>query len=198
MYVQQNLFTSICVYIKITKIITYQQMQFSATSWSGSFDWATCIEFDFSALISSRRWWPHSIFDFSRHCHKCLLYIRSIFSRCFKERNTQLIRILLKKIFINTNNMLNWKLFLNYLGSGKINDLLCCQITFISYKQFVDVVACVTIDFFKPLFNVIKRLLICTIVNHDYSMCPPIITGCNSPEPFLSCSIPLELVKIAL
>ena len=49
-------------------------------------------------------------------------------------------------------------------------------VTFVANKQLVDRFACISIDFLKPLFNVVERLLICDVVNHDDAMCAAIIT----------------------
>ena len=63
-----------------------------------------------------------------------------------------------------------------YLRSCIVDDLLCGQITFVANKQLVDRFAGISIDFLKPLFDVVKRLLICDVVNHDDAMCAAIIT----------------------
>jgi len=62
------------------------------------------------------------------------------------------------------------------LGCGVVNHFLCGQVEFVADKQFVDVVAGITVDFLKPLLNVVERLLIGAVINHDDAMCSSVIT----------------------
>ena len=64
----------------------------------------------------------------------------------------------------------------NYLCSCIIDYFLCGQITFVADKQLVDGFAGISIDLLKPLFDVVERLLICHIINHNDSVCASVVT----------------------
>ena len=64
----------------------------------------------------------------------------------------------------------------SYLCSCIIDDLFCGQITFVAHQQLVDGFARISIDFLKPLFDIVERLLICHIVDNDDTVCSAVVT----------------------
>ena len=65
---------------------------------------------------------------------------------------------------------------MSYLCSCIIDDLFCGQITFVAHQQLVDGFARISIDFLKPLFDIVERLLICHIVDNDDTVCSAVVT----------------------
>lgn len=77
------------------------------------------------------------------------------------------------------------------LCNSVFNDLLVFHITLVAYKQLVDALCGVTVNFLQPLFDVIERVHIRHVVNHADSMSASVVGGCDGSESFLASCIPL-------
>lgn len=77
------------------------------------------------------------------------------------------------------------------LCNSVFNDLLVFHIAFVAYKQLVDALCGVTVDFLQPLLDVIERVHVCHVVNHADSMSASVVGGCDGSESFLASCIPL-------
>lgn len=50
---------------------------------------------------------------------------------------------------------------------GVIDNFLGGQITLVADQQFIDIFACISLDFLQPLLNIVEGLLIRAIVNYN-------------------------------
>lgn len=109
---------SLLHFASLTLVKRDATLQFSATSGFRRFDWTPMFYLHLVGWIArSARWWAHSKFDFSGHCHKSLLYIHRIFGRRFQKWYAELIGIFLfttkynytMRIVINLNKLQNIK-----------------------------------------------------------------------------------------
>lgn len=80
---------------------------------------------------------------------------------------------------------------LSHFGCGVIDDLFGAQVTFVTNQELVDVFACIAIDFLEPLFDIVERLLVSTVVDDNDTMGTSVVTRRNCPESFLASSVPL-------
>ena len=91
------------------------------------------------------------------------------------------------------------------LCGGEIHNFLCCQICLVANKQFVHVLAGISVDFLEPLLHVVERLLgyrqhakqnfanqVCYVVHNDDTMRSTVVARCDGAESFLSSSVPLN------
>lgn len=154
----------------------------SAAPGLSIFNWTTLIDFHLACCFGCTWWWTNAIFNFSRHGHESLFHIGSIFSRGFKEWNSQTIGKFLQKF--SRIFKIKWKIqqgydFETYRSCSMIDNFLCGQITLIANQKLVHIFASITFNFFEPLFHVVERFLICAIVHYDNAMSTTIIRRCN-------------------
>ena len=78
-----------------------------------------------------------------------------------------------------------------YFGSSVIDDFLCAQVAFVANKELVNILTSVTINFLKPLFHIVERLLVSAVVHYNNAMSTTVVTGSDSSKSLLACCIPL-------
>lgn len=57
-----------------------------------------------------------------------------------------------------------------YLGCLGGDNFLGSQIAFVSNKELIDIITCISIDFIQPLLDIVETLLISHIVNYLVSV----------------------------
>ncbi len=67
----------------------------------------------------------------------------------------------------------------SYLSCVEFHSSFVCQITLVAYQQLVNILAGVSVNFLQPLFNVVKRNLICNIIYNYNSMGSSVIATCD-------------------
>jgi len=60
-----------------------------------------------------------------------------------------------------------------------VNDLLRGHVTFVANQQFVDIFTGITVDFSKPLANIVERLLSIDTITTQNLKCSEIPTAAN-------------------
>ncbi len=93
---------------------------------------------------------------------------------------------------VEQQNPMTFNINYHYICSLKIDNLLFSQIALISNKQFVDTFGCISINFLKPLLDIVEGFLISNIINDNNAMSSAIVRGSDGSESFLSCGIPLK------
>ena len=112
----------------------------------------------------------HSRLDLTGHGQKGLFDIGGCLGRSLEELNTKGVSKLL-----------------SLLGR---NNTLSGQIGLVTHKQLVDVFCRISINFVKPLLDIVEGLLVRDIVHHNDSMGTTVIRRGNRTETFLSSGIP--------
>eukprot|EP00295_Goniomonas_pacifica_P035461 CAMPEP_0175952210 /NCGR_PEP_ID=MMETSP0108-20121206/30620_1 /TAXON_ID=195067 ORGANISM="Goniomonas pacifica, Strain CCMP1869" /NCGR_SAMPLE_ID=MMETSP0108 /ASSEMBLY_ACC=CAM_ASM_000204 /LENGTH=234 /DNA_ID=CAMNT_0017278537 /DNA_START=113 /DNA_END=818 /DNA_ORIENTATION=- len=146
---------------------------------------ATTLLLDPLSLANLDRWGLgggilcHPVLDLGGHGNESLLDVGGLLRAGLQKRNA----LLLCKL----------------LGSGKIDDLLCGQVTLVSNKHLVDFVGSVAINLVHPLLDIVERLLIRHVVNNNDAVCPAVVAGSDGTEALLASSVPnLELDRLAI
>ena len=67
-----------------------------------------------------------------------------------------------------------------HLRGGVIYHFFGSQITFVSDKKLVDVLARVSVNLLQPLLHVVERLLVGHVVNHDDAVSAAVVAAMNS------------------
>ena len=111
--------------------------------------------------------------DISSHHCESRAYINIILSRSFNIRNTSALSKFRSSSFIN------------YTAINKID--------FVTDEKLINIIASITVDFRKPLFNIIKCFSFSAIKNKNNALCTAIIRRSNSSETLLTSSIPLKM-----
>jgi hypothetical protein len=126
-----------------------------------------------TALIStlSSSWLSlHSSLDLTGHGQESLLNIGGSLGGSFKELNSQRVG--------------------KFLALFGRDNALARQIGLVTNQQFVDVFCCVSIDFMKPLLDIVERFLVGNVINNNNSVGTTVIRRCNRTESLLSGGIP--------
>jgi hypothetical protein len=112
----------------------------------------------------------HSCLDLACHSEKSLLNVGGCLGRSFEKLDSKAIR----------------KFFSLFGG----HDTLSCQIGFVSYQKFVDILSSISINLMQPLFYIVERFLVSDVVNNNNTMRTAIVRRRNGAETFLSRCIP--------
>ena len=89
------------------------------------------------------------------NCQKCLLNISGGLGRSLKELDSKTIRKLLTLL--------------------RRDDTFGGQIGFVTYKEFVDILACISVNFVEPLLYIVEGFVIGNIVDDNDSMCATVV-----------------------
>lgn len=79
-----------------------------------------------------------------------------------------------------------------YFGSCVIDDFLCAQVAFVADEELINVLTSVTINFLKPLFNIVERLLVSAVIHYNNAMSTTVVAGSDSSKSLLASRIPLQ------
>lgn len=112
----------------------------------------------------------HSSLDLTGHGEKSLFDIGGSFGWRLKELNTKAIG--------------------KFLALLRRYNSLPGKIGFISDKEFVYILSCISVNFVQPLFYIVERFLISNIVDDDNAMGTSIIGRSDSSETLLTGSVP--------
>lgn len=116
-----------------------------------------------------------SIFNFTCHSKESLFDISRLLSGSLNERNTHLVSILLCDLIINLT------------ASG--------EITFVSDKKLVYVLAGITVNLTEPNTDVVEGFSLSDIIDDNNTMGTTVIRRGDSTEAFLTSSIPKKKRK---
>lgn len=112
----------------------------------------------------------HPCLDLTGHGQKCLLNISGGLGRSLKELDSKTIRKLLTLL--------------------RRDDTFGGQIGFVTDKEFVDILACISVNFVEPLLYIVEGFVIGNIVDDNDSMCATVVWRCDCAEAFLARGIP--------
>lgn len=79
-----------------------------------------------------------------------------------------------------------------YLCCNVVYHFLGGQVALVANKQLVYIVASITIDFFEPLFDIVKRVLVRAIIDNNNAMGASVIAGRDGSKALLSGRVPLK------
>lgn len=82
----------------------------------------------------------------------------------------------------------------SYLRHCILHDLLVLHIALVTDQQLVDTLGCVTVDFLKPLLNVVERVHVGHIVDNADAVGATVVGGSDRAEALLTSGIPLEYI----
>lgn len=86
-----------------------------------------------------------------------------------------------------------------YLCRCVVNNFFGVQVAFVSDQELIDIITCITINFFKPLLDVIESFLIRAVIHDNYAVRTTIIRTSYCPKSLLSRSIPdLQLYRFSI
>ena len=126
----------------------------------------SCIPMSF--LI--RSWLCRTIFyNFARNISEELVDVDTSFSWAFKE---------CKAVCVSKFLALLWR----YNSVWKVD--------FVGNKYFHHSLACMSVDLFQPICDVVECCFLCAVIDQDYSHSPFVIRLCNCSKTFLTSSIP--------
>jgi len=86
-----------------------------------------------------------------------------------------------------------------FLGCCKVHNLLLVKVTLVAYQHFVHMFMAVPINLRKPTLNCSETVLICDVINHDDTVCPPVVAAGDGAEALLPSGVPnLQLDDLAI
>ena len=110
------------------------------------------------------------VYNISRNALKSLVNILASFGTCLIKDHVMLFGYLLPHF--------RWYHF------------LICQVAFVTNKDFLDSWCSMLINLIKPVCNIIKCMLLCTIICQDNTLCTSVVCLCNCSKSFLASCIP--------
>jgi hypothetical protein len=78
------------------------------------------------------------------------------------------------------------------LGNGVFNSSLVSHIALVADEELVDTLGGISVDFLKPLLDVVERIHICDIVDDADAMSTAVVGRSNGSESFLTGGVPLS------
>ena len=82
------------------------------------------------------------------------------------------------------------------LGGVVVDGTLVDEITLVSYKELVHVLASISVNLTEPLLHVVERLGVSDVVHHDDSVGTAVVTAGDGTETLLLLVTDIECVQV--
>jgi hypothetical protein len=112
-----------------------------------------------------------TLLDLCSHGQKRLLDIGGLLGGSLDERNAHRVGEL--------------------LSNSGVDNLLVGHITLVTDQELVDTLGGISVNFLEPLLDVVKTLLLCSIVNNNDAMGTTVVRGSDGSKSLLTSSVPL-------